>query len=447
MDRGSYEEARQFTENYDETAGNALRMTSILAGTAHHYATVLITLGHNHALAEWEAGGKQGPEPVRPPVPPTPVFTCRIPLPSAGGPGNGIVSDVIELAELIGVTVPDGNTTTMTNTAEVWDRIKAAPGVTAFPGILEAAAVAFQAVTAPEASAIDEDLRALKSVAEGVITMTGDLGGALRTHRAAVDELRAQMETQLIACRDALLLELAINAAVSVASSWVTFGASAAVGVAAAIAICARYARPIRASVEAWRAARAGSGAIRTQVNVAKHQQTTQRLNQIMPEPKKPVEAPKPTVPKPNLNQKDLDMLRDYTGSGAGELNGVLRSGDELSDAHQFRIESINEALDKLPNHTGPVTRRTELPPEVLDTYQEGATITEKSFTSTSSNPTRFDGPVEFQIQSKTGKNISDYSVHPDESEVLFKSGTSFEVLRRYVDPNTGRTIIQMKEV
>jgi hypothetical protein len=38
------------------------------------------------------------------------VTLCRIPPPSAGGPGNGLETGVVGLTEKIGVTVPDGHT-------------------------------------------------------------------------------------------------------------------------------------------------------------------------------------------------------------------------------------------------------------------------------------------------------------------------------------------------
>ncbi|MEV0250801.1 ADP-ribosyltransferase [Nocardia sp. NPDC050712] len=447
---GSYDEARVFADSYDSIAGDALLMARMAANAAHHYAKVMITLGYNHALAEWEAAGKVGAEPERPADPASPNVRSRIPLPSAGGPGNGLsgdpdslVADTIQLAEKIGITIPDGDTTKLSNTADAWDRIKNSDGVRMLPDVLEAVAAAFQSVTAAESAAIDEDLRSLKASAVSTTAVFGELAAACRAHRVSLDELRAEMMVQLIACRDALLMELAINAALSIASSWITFGVSVAVGVAGAAAIAARYARPIRLSIEAWKSRSAATKAVKTEQKIAENQAEMARINQLKHEPKK-VETP--TVPKANLSQKDLDMLRDYTGSGANELNTAIRSGKDLSDGHKFRVESINEALDKLPNHAGPVTRRTELPQEVLDKYVEGATVTEKSFTSTSKDPNRFSGPVEFQIMSKTGKDVSPYSLHPDEAEVLFKTDTPFKVLRRYVDGN-GRTVIQMAEV
>ncbi|MGW1741245.1 hypothetical protein ACWCPQ_20850 [Nocardia sp. NPDC001965] len=53
---------------------------------------------------------------------------------------------------------------------------------------------------------------------------------------------------------------------------------------------------------------------------------------------------------------------------------------------------------------------------------------------------------VEMQIIPKTGKDVSGLSKSPEELEVLFQSGTPFEVVQRFTDPVTGRTVIRMVE-
>ncbi|MGV9611368.1 ADP-ribosyltransferase [Nocardia xishanensis] len=445
---GSYEEARKFAESYDELAADALSLASRCATTAHNFSLIMLEVGYNHAKAEWEAAGKQGDEPAPPTVPASPVFLCRIPLPSAGGPGNGLVSDVIELAEMIGIKVPDGDTTKMSNAADVWDRIKADPAVTAFPEALEAAANAFQAVTASDASLIDEDLRALRSAASGNIAMFADLATACREHRVSLDDLRAKLKKQLEAIRDALMMELAINAAISIASSWITFGVSVAAGAAGAAAICARYARPIRVEIETWQAASPACRAVRTEQSVDRHTPDLNRLDELAatrkPEIKiEPIKHP-PGVPKTELSLADREVLGKYTSTSA-YVNGALREG-KMTPELQRQVDELNDVLGKLPDYKGEVTRRTDLPADILDRYQPGKTVTEDAFTSSSAAPNAAkDLPVEFQITSETGKYIGHHSSAPQELEVLFKSGTDFYVANRYEE--NGRIIIQMAEI
>jgi hypothetical protein len=122
-----------------------------------------------------------------------------------------------------------------------------------------------------------------------------------------------------------------------------------------------------------------------------------------------------------------------------------------MDASQQLRVQALNNALAKLPPYEGPVIRGTNLPPEVLAKYRPGEVITEDAFLSTSMNtgvarsPT-FAGNVEFRILSKSGRDISSFSVFPDEAEVLFPTGTRFYVASKVVDPLTGRTVIRMVE-
>lgn len=112
----------------------------------------------------------------------------------------------------------------------------------------------------------------------------------------------------------------------------------------------------------------------------------------------------------------------------------------------------MNQALGKLPDHQGPVVRHTNLPEQELARYQPGQTVVETGFTSTTKNPNGasalFEGGsnVEFQIISKTGKDVSGLSKSPEEMEVLFRSGTPFACTQRWTDPATGRTFIRLVE-
>lgn len=151
-----------------------------------------------------------------------------------------------------------------------------------------------------------------------------------------------------------------------------------------------------------------------------------------------------------HLGPDDLGAFADYTGPGYHDLNNALRSG--LMDAsQQARVQALQNALAKLPPYRGPVIRGTNLPPEVLARYRPGEVVTEHAFLSTSTHtgvarsPT-FGGNVEFRILSKTGRDISSFSVLPGEHEVLFPAGTKFYVVSKIFDALTGRTVIRMVE-
>jgi ADP-ribosyltransferase exoenzyme len=151
-----------------------------------------------------------------------------------------------------------------------------------------------------------------------------------------------------------------------------------------------------------------------------------------------------------SLTSGNLSALADYTGLGHDDLNDALRTNTMDASQHA-RVEALNQALEKLPPHIGPVVRGIDLPPDVLAQYQPDSVVTERAFLSTSTEPgvaqsSAFAGNVEFRILSKTGRDISSFSTFPSEQEVLFSNGTQFYVLDRKSDPLTGRTLIEMIE-
>jgi outer membrane biosynthesis protein TonB len=96
-------------------------------------------------------------------------------------------------------------------------------------------------------------------------------------------------------------------------------------------------------------------------------------------------------------------------------------------------IRAITSALNKLPDYDGIVYRGTPIrsltPEQIEANYLPGSIITEKGFTSTSaSSGAKFDGEVQYEIKSRTGKKIQDLSQYKGENEVLFRPDTKFKV-------------------
>lgn len=123
--------------------------------------------------------------------------------------------------------------------------------------------------------------------------------------------------------------------------------------------------------------------------------------------------------------------IRDYTDRAYQRMNEQLREG-EVSGAIQRKVERLIEALEKLPDFHGDVYRGATIHDEnVLAKYEDvGAEVLEDAFTSATKSPLKaFSGNVRFYLSSKHGKDISNWSVHPEEEEVLFKPGTPFKVL------------------
>ncbi len=109
--------------------------------------------------------------------------------------------------------------------------------------------------------------------------------------------------------------------------------------------------------------------------------------------------------------------------------NEALRSNDPRRAADvRNRTLTLNAALAKLPDHKGVVERGSSLSPRAQAAYKPGEIVVEKAFTSASTEKP-FGGNTRFTIRSRRGKDISSYSEHPNEKEVLFAAGTRFRVL------------------
>lgn len=158
-----------------------------------------------------------------------------------------------------------------------------------------------------------------------------------------------------------------------------------------------------------------------------------------------------------NIPTDDLVALRGYTDDVVNPATGLrdyqamnqaLRGGDPAQLAqYDAYIRSATSALNQLPPNPGTVFRGANLPPDVLANYRVGETVTERAFTSTSSDPAQSFPGTQFVINSTSGRNVAGASAIPSESEILFRPGTQFEVLRVDVDAATGVRTIFMNEV
>lgn len=438
---GSYEEAREWATSYDRRSDTLLRLADDVALAALNYARIVQACGYNYAVAEHNAtAGATGPGPDKPATVPEWAGSCPFPLPSAGGPGQGLVAEGLGLVEKIGLTVPDGDTTKLQNAANGWAAMAAAPDLAGFPDLLRRLAAEFDGqVTAPEVTFISRDLGLLADAAATVISACGEMSSSCTEHRESLDELRADLRSTLEELRDELIKELAITAGIAIVASLVTFGAGAALGTARAAQIAAKFAAPLRSIITLWKTRKLAKS-VKTGTTLEQHARELRRIKAMSTEAKAA-----PRVPQA-LNKTDTDAIADYTGSAHQPLNRWLRSGsDNIPPEVRARINELDRALDKLPNHEGPVIRRTDMSPEALARYRKGEDVVEDAFTSTTPLGARLerDGAVELRYLSQTGKDITPYSA-PGNPEILFKPGTKFNCIDR-VDVS-GRTIITLVE-
>lgn len=128
----------------------------------------------------------------------------------------------------------------------------------------------------------------------------------------------------------------------------------------------------------------------------------------------------------------DIDALHNYHKKDP--FNEHPRDKDHLDEDTIADIRMVASALNKLPNFNGKVFRGTQVPEgmsdsDIINMYKPGSEITEKGFTSTAESlDASFSGNLRYEIQSKTGKSIKDFSAYTNEKEVLFRPDTRFKV-------------------
>ncbi|RMI34229.1 hypothetical protein EBN03_07400 [Nocardia stercoris] len=458
---GSYSEAKAWAKTYDDQSWQALFAAQTLAQTMEDYAGALRVIGFNHELADWNANvsDNKGPAPTLPATPDPAVSACDVPPPSAGGPGNGL-SDVVGLAEKVGITIPDGDTDKLGAVGDAWTKLHDAKSVSGLSDEIGRIYDAVNTVKSPEVWTILSDLKGMQDAASTLATGFSALADACHGHQKDLADLRTKLEDQLEDLAKELLEQEAINLAVGAVASMVTFGIGAVVAAARTAELVEKFAKPIKDLVQVWKDARAAKkdldGAETLAQAARKQQQLQQRIDKAAAQAKKNAEkAAKDAadgVKSQSLTYDDVVTLnRGPTDRNGRDLIKAIREG-KLTPEQEQDIAAYNSALDKLPNYEGDVVRQTNLSPEQLDKYVKGQPYTEDSYTCTSHNPAGTGGGlnapssnVEYQIVSKTGKDISQYGGTKD--EIQFKDHTNFFVQDKYWDPQKQMTIIVMDEI
>ena len=166
--------------------------------------------------------------------------------------------------------------------------------------------------------------------------------------------------------------------------------------------------------------------------------------------------SPGQAVGAENSTNEDRRVLDIYVDHFAYLINKALRTGDKdyLEKKAEY-IRTLGRALDRLPAFHGVVYRGSLFPPLVGAATVPGLIFVDPAFVSTSQSLdvadgyTGVDGYLYVILGSSGrvlgyGKSIDELSV---EEEVLFKTGTRFEVLAVVAEPKERRTLVFMAEV
>lgn len=140
-------------------------------------------------------------------------------------------------------------------------------------------------------------------------------------------------------------------------------------------------------------------------------------------------------APDYGLSDTELVALHLYTHDRTMVnyqlINRALRGSPTDSDMTLFKpaFDTINAALAKLPVHSGVVKRGAYyMPPEAMARYRPGEIVTEPAYLSAGKTK-GFKGRYQYEITSKSGRDVSFLSNKPKEGEVLMPSGLRYHVI------------------
>ncbi|MFA0964949.1 ADP-ribosyltransferase domain-containing protein [Roseivirga sp. BDSF3-8] len=156
----------------------------------------------------------------------------------------------------------------------------------------------------------------------------------------------------------------------------------------------------------------------------------------------------------PEIPFEELTAIRHYTTNAHRDLNKALRGEIPMTDEYRAFKELLNSGMEKLPKYNGDKVFRGIKGEEaaLAKTWNVGDEIPFSDFKSSSTELSTalkpaFMEDVLYEIVNPKGYNICDVSCLPHEAEILFKSGTKFEVVNikdgfKFLDPKDPLTVL-----
>lgn len=273
---GSDDAGAAWAASYDSRVSEVLGAVNDLTLAMENYGGVIIQAGYNHALAEHNATPGSGAAPAKPPEPVSVAGVLSAP-PSAGGPGKGLIDNAIGLADQVGVPVPDGDTDKIDKAAQAWDRLATVYQTKTVVEALEVNARRFSDTKSPEVDYIARDLQELREATSAILDGCAELSQSCKDYRAALDELRGNIEGIL----GDLAIELGATAAIGVAASFVTFGVGAVAATAKAAHTITKFAKTIGLAVASWKMTKNIANGVQKVADIAKVRKQLERIKSL----------------------------------------------------------------------------------------------------------------------------------------------------------------------
>ena len=242
-----------------------------------NYGGIVIQAGYNHAVAEYNAtASHRGEPPQRPPEPASTAGVLATP-PSAGGPGKGLFDNALGFVEQVEVPVPDGDTVKVDTAAQAWDRLATVYQTTTVVEALEVNTRAFSDTHSPEVEFIVRDLRELSDATSAILAGCNELAQSCKDYRAALDDLRDQLEGILTD----LAVELAVGATITIFAACVSFGVGAVAGAVKTAHTISKFAKTIRSAISAWKMSKRISQGVKKAHDIAGVRKRLERIKNL----------------------------------------------------------------------------------------------------------------------------------------------------------------------
>jgi hypothetical protein len=337
---GTDDAGTAWAQSYDGRAKEVLDSVNDLTKALQNYGGVVIQAGYNHAVAEYNATpGHRGAPPQRPPEPASVAGVLTAP-PSAGGPGRGLLDDALGLVEQVGVPVPDGDTVKVDEAAQAWDRLATVYQTKTVVEALDVNARAFSDTQSPEVEFIVRDLGELRDATSAILAGCSELAQSCRDYKAALDDLRQQLEDILTE----LAIELAATAVISIFAACVSFGVGAAAGTAKAAHTITTFAGTIRSAISAWKVSKRIAQGVKKAHDIAGVRKRLERIKNLARKGKR--EEPQPFVPR-----ADAGFVYNTRPE---RLDHIFRQGHKLEvlvERSGGREQAMRQILDGLTGH------------------------------------------------------------------------------------------------
>lgn len=192
---GTSSAAKEWASSYDARASSAIGNARRLAQSLPFFAGLVALAGYNHAMADYKADTNphKGAAPTKPAAVAAPVPMSWASAPSAGGPGNGLVS-LAALTERIHVHIPDGDTDKLGAAAKAWNAFIADPAIDNAGSEISDVASALRQNQAHESADLDDLVMLLSGSANKIYAGAKNLATDCDKHKQVLDQLRKNIK-------------------------------------------------------------------------------------------------------------------------------------------------------------------------------------------------------------------------------------------------------------